>query len=534
MANACLAEPATGNTSPILDTRLGICTFLVVCTLFIAGMKALTYHEPMRGDQGIYAVIGHELLKGRQLYADLWDHKPPGIHVTYALAELVTGYGPQQLYLLHMTALTITLIGLYKAGTLLGGSRAGLCTAAVWALGSIFPHWEGFQPNTELFVNVCLAWGFYFLCRLDRAPSWSLACAFGATIGIAAVYKQVVVAPALFLGLAYILRSGPELPGRWLALRHMAVAAAVSMAPSVACVAWFWGHGIFAEFYDAAVVYNRHYVGNVLENLLETRHGHHSYLLAVAIPCLLVPLAAPRLDRTQRSGWIYLAAWAAGAFVANALTGRWQEYQLEIWMPVYALAAGAMFAGLASGQIEKPRVWRWALLAMVLAPLANRAAHPHQYGTAPWSVYDTGNSEYLFRHSSREAALDLNQILLPGERMYALGVPGESCAVHFQTRQSPPSGVFFDFPLQPGRPSAAKLEDRIIRDLDRDPPDLIVLSTARFLPLFDGKRADWAQRLIGWVSSRYSKRGFDPTKRFMYFARRGSAIEQRLAEGEKS
>ena len=53
MADVCLAEPATGNTDRILDTRLGICTVLAVCFLFIAGMKGLTYHEPVRGDQAI-------------------------------------------------------------------------------------------------------------------------------------------------------------------------------------------------------------------------------------------------------------------------------------------------------------------------------------------------------------------------------------------------------------------------------------------------------------------------------------------------
>jgi hypothetical protein len=248
---------------------------------------------------------------------------------------------------------------------------------------------------------------------------------------------------------------------------------------------------------------------------------------------LLVPFAAPRLEPPQRTGWFMIAAWSLGCLIAYAMTGRWQEYQLEIWMPVYALAGGAILAGLVSGLIERPRIWRWALLAMVLAPLANRAMHRHQYGDAPWSVYDIGGPEYQLRYTSRDAALAVNKILLPGETMYALGVPGESCAVHFQTRQSPPSGVFFDFPLQPGRPPAAKLEDRIIRDLDRNPPDLIVLSTARFLPLLDGTRSDWAQRLIAWVSAHYSRRGFDPTGRFLFFARRGSAVEQRLADTEK-
>src|SRR5271157_4684588 len=166
MATDCVAEPARGNTNRILDKQLGICTVLVVCILFIAGVRGLTYHEPVRGDQAVWAVIGHELLQGRRLYADLWDHKPPAIHATFALAELVAGFGPQQIYLLHIAALTITLIGLYRAGTLLGGPRAGLCAALVWAIGSIFPHWEGFQPNTEAFLNALLVWSFYFVCRL--------------------------------------------------------------------------------------------------------------------------------------------------------------------------------------------------------------------------------------------------------------------------------------------------------------------------------------------------------------------------------
>jgi hypothetical protein len=527
------AATTTGNASGILDGRLGICAVLTVCFLFIAGMKGLTYHEPVRGDPGIYAVSGHELLKGRRLYADLWDHKPPAIHATYALAELVAGYGPQQLYVLLMTALTITLVGLYQAGTLLGGPRAGLCAAAMWALGSIFPHWEGYQPQTEAFLDAFLVWGFCFACRLNSNPSWLLACAFGAAIGIASLYKQVVIAPAVLIGLVYVLGSGPDMRGRWKAFQYMLVAGGVSSAVWVGCVAWFWSQGTFADYYDAVFVYNRYYVGSVLGNLLETRHGHKSYLLALVVPCLLVPFAAPRLNRPQRTGWIMVAAWAAGCFIANALPGRWQEYQLEIWMPVYALAGGAMFAGLASGEIERPRIWRWALLAMVLGPLVNRAVHRHQYGATPWSVYDLDGPEYQFRHSSRDAALAVNQMLLPGERMYALGVPGESCALHFQTQQSPQSGVFFDFPLRPGSPLADKLEDRVIRDLDRDPPDLIALSSARFRDLLDGKRADWAQRLIAWVSAHYSRRDLDPTKHFLLFARRGSALEGRLAKGEK-
>jgi hypothetical protein len=159
---------------------------------------------------------------------------------------------------------------------------------------------------------------------------------------------------------------------------------------------------------------------------------------------------------------------------------------------------------------------------------------PNQYGAAPWRTYETGSDEYVFRYSAREAALALNSMLLPGERMYALGTPGQSGPLYFYTRQRPPSGVYWDFPLRPGRNLDVKLEDRILRDLDRDPPELIVSSSTSFLGTVNGKPVNWGQRLRDWVRPRYSPCGPDITKKYLLYARRGSAIERRLAERDRS
>ncbi len=535
MANARPAEEMTVQTKRVLDARWGACIVLVSSFLFIAVTRARTSHEPVEGDQAIYSVIGHELLKGRSLYTDLWDHKPPAIHATYALGELVAGYGPHQLYVLHLAASTLTLVGLFRAGTLLGGPRAGLYSGVVWALGSVFPRWEGFQPNTEVFLNVILVWSFWMICRLDRAPRWWLACAFGAAIGVGSLYKQVVIAPAAMLGITYILRSGPKLKDRWAAIGYMLAAAGVSAVAWVVCVAWFWSQGNLADFYDAVFIYNRYYTGNVALNLVRARHfKFKSYLLAVALPCLLAPFAGPGLTRAQKNGWFFLAAYAAGCFIAQALPGRRFEHYSEYWMPVYALAGGAMLAGLCSGLLERPRLGRWGLLAMVFAPLAIRYVQPNEFASSHWLVHEPGGQEYLFRHSSRAAGLALNHLLMPGERMYALGTPGQSAPLYYYTHQSPPSGLIFDFPLRPGRPLAASLEERVIRDLERGPPDLIVSATTSFLGAVDGKPVDWGQRLSDWVRQRYSPQGSDPTNRYLLFARRGSAIERRLAQGDRS
>jgi hypothetical protein len=535
MATASLAEPTTAHTTRILDTRLGTCTLLAVCVLFIAGVKGQTYTGPIRGDQTTWAIVAHEMLNGRRLYSDLWDHKPPAIHLTYALGELLVGYGTHQVYLLYMVGSTLTLLGLYHAGSLLGGRRAGSGAAMMWALMAIFPHWEGFQPNAELFLNALTVWAYYFLCRLNSTGRWWLACAFGALVGAASLYKQVVIAPAALMGCVYIWTSGRGIKDRLPAVRDMLVAAGVASSFWVACWAWFWSQGDAGDYYDAVFIYNRHYTGNMLLHLVQARHWRlRSYLLGVVIPCVLVPLAGPRLGRAPAQAWLFLAAYAVGCFIEWAVPGRWTEYYLEVWMPVYALAGGAVVAGLTSGQIERPRLWRWALLAMVFGPLAIHLVRPNQYRAAPWRAYEPGSDEYDFRYSAREAGLALKQLLLPGERMYALGTPGQSGPLYFYTRQSPQSGVYWDFPLRPGKPLAGKLEDRIVRDLDRDPPDLFVSSRTSCLGDTNHDKEQWGTRLRDWVFARYSPCGLDVTKKYLLYARRGSAIERRLAGRESS
>jgi hypothetical protein len=496
-------------------------------------MRWNTSSEPVRGDQSVYAVIGHELLNGRRLYADMWDHKPPAIHVTYAVAELFTGYGPQQIYLLEMAALVVTLLGLYRAGTLLGGPRAGLCAGLLWALGSVFPYWEGYQPNTEIFVNVAVVWSYCLIYQLSSAPSWWRACAFGAAVGIASLYKQVAVAPAALVAIAYLFGAEGARDG-WRRLRFIIAAGAVSISIWVLCVAWFWGRSSFADFYDAVFVYNRYYAGDLVHNLLNAFGPRHKkYLIAVAIPCLLLPhLAGSRLGPAQRTGWYELAAWAIGCQIAIALMSRMSEYYFELWMPVYALAGGALFAVLASEVFAKRSAWRWALLALVFGPLATRVLLDLRYDVAPWLAYEPGSWEYWNKHDPRSAGLALNRLLLPGERLYALGPPGQSAPVYFYSRQSPASGVFYDFPLYPGRPLATQLEERIVRDLDSAPPDLIVLMKDSPLPAFEGKPATSGQQLADWMAPRYVRCHLDMPTRYVCYARRGSALHHRLAERE--
>src|SRR5438105_14544310 len=146
-----------------------VVVLLALCALIFCS-RLHTYHEPLQRDLTTYAVIAHEMLAGKSLYQDLWDHKPPAIHVTYAAAELIAGYGRNSIFLMNVAAAMATLMACYFAGSARGrGPLAGIVAATLWTLASGDLAIEGNQPNTEVFLNVLLTTAFAIFARSERS-----------------------------------------------------------------------------------------------------------------------------------------------------------------------------------------------------------------------------------------------------------------------------------------------------------------------------------------------------------------------------
>src|SRR5437016_10947378 len=174
-----------------------------LCAL-IFSLRLHTYDEPLERDLTTYAVIAHEMLNGKNLYGDLWDHKPPAIHVTYAAAEWVAGYGRNSIFLMNVAAAIATLVACYFAGAAGSGPLGGLIAAALWALASGDLAIEGNQPNTEVFLNALLTSGFAILMRAEnRNLGLRAALLTGLFFAVASLYKHVAVVEAALLALAY-------------------------------------------------------------------------------------------------------------------------------------------------------------------------------------------------------------------------------------------------------------------------------------------------------------------------------------------
>src|SRR5690349_1844170 len=107
----------------------------IVCWLVIAFSSLTILLYSFGRDQGIYAVVADTILDGGMPYRDAWDFKPPGIFLTYALAQGLFGKSMLAIRLLEVLGLIGTAFGLQRLGQVfLDRPRAGLVAAAVAAL----------------------------------------------------------------------------------------------------------------------------------------------------------------------------------------------------------------------------------------------------------------------------------------------------------------------------------------------------------------------------------------------------------------
>src|SRR5260221_509999 len=109
---------------PRRPTGIFVVSSLLVLATVILAARLFTADEPIECDLTTYAVFGHEMLRGRTLYTDLWNNYTPANFVTYAAAELLVGYGSSQFLFLGLLTSLATLLGVYTAAAFGPGGRA--------------------------------------------------------------------------------------------------------------------------------------------------------------------------------------------------------------------------------------------------------------------------------------------------------------------------------------------------------------------------------------------------------------------------
>ncbi len=475
------------------------------------------YPAPLHGDICAYALIGHEMRAGRPLYSDLWERKPPLLYATFGLAERVVKYGPREVLLVNVAAAWATLLGVYLAG---GGGTAGLFAAALWTLLCADLELTANNPDPEVFVNAAVVGAVAVLVRWPTAGGWRSAASagVGGLLAAATLYKHNValVCVAVLVGHVVVVGRG----GRRAVARAMVES---SVAGSVVCLAWaaLLGHayaaGRLSATVDVLFRQNLAYAGgtpagNLLAAVAPARLFPDFMVWAIGPAALVLAYGwANRRLRLDRR-WLLWTCWAVGTWATVALTGKVYAHYYELWVPPACVAGGWAAAGL--WRTGGGRAW----VAVVLAGVAVRQGGqflltPDQWVQRQFPYYSVADQNAFGRR--------LGTFLRPDESFWELG---EDNSLYFLSGHSPPSGLLYIDPLIYGGETAAHWR-RLLADLDRRPPDLVVLSSD-WRTFF---KADAA--VFPWLRANYDPWRTTTVGRTTYtlFVRRGGRLQRRLA-----
>jgi 4-amino-4-deoxy-L-arabinose transferase-like glycosyltransferase len=306
-------------------------------------VRAQTFGNPViEFDEQFYRLVGERMLHGSLPFVDVWDRKPIGLFLLYALAALVGGE--------H--ALSYQLLAtLFVAGTawlvhtmarhVCKGWRGPLIAAALYILWLNLLQGEGGQASVFTALPVCGA-ALLVLRHVDGSAAAHRLGRDGALamllIGLAAQIKYTVLLEGGFFGLVML----------WLAWRALGASRAVVLGAGWALLAALptviaWGayvaigEGEAWLFANITSIFLR--TPMPLDDLLGELAGGVATILLLLIAAGFGWRSMRERSLTQR----FVAIWALVAFASMVLMRSFSpHYFIPLVPPLVILAAPAL------------------------------------------------------------------------------------------------------------------------------------------------------------------------------------------------
>lgn len=255
-----------------LEKSKAFWSLIIICIVFFL-LRIPSLIEPnWYGDEGIYQVIGQALSKGRLLYLQIWDNKPPLLYIVYALF-----HGDQYSVRLFSLIVGLFTTGLffYLSRTLFKKLKASIISTLFFALIFATPFWEGNIANAENFILLPIIGAAIIIYKYSQDKKYkilnakySVLLVAGLLLGIAFLFKIVAVFDfaALFIFLlisSYKERFSLERIKTYLidSLRFILPFILGFMIPLIITSLYFVIHHAFKEFTRAVFFSNVGYVG---------------------------------------------------------------------------------------------------------------------------------------------------------------------------------------------------------------------------------------------------------------------------------
>lgn len=498
----------------LIKKHLAIFFLIIICAFIIVFERLHTYDEPLNWDITAKAVIAHELLNGKKLYAEIWDHKPPGIHASYLLAEIIVGYGQQEAFFLNIVFGLLIVCSLLWASKLWNIDRQfSYLPAIAWAIVSGQRSLEANQPNTELFMNAFILLSF---CCVLAAHSYKhnkniYLFLFGLFACLSTIYKHVALAPVAMMFFAYIMMENFSFRSFFSSLFWITTGFVLMLMPLI-LILYKWA--AIDDFLTYMFDYNRFYCGSLYDNIVKAFTLKHCispspYLLLPLFICFVFGIF---IDKDRWEKWIFALAYFVGVVLAIILPGRFFPHYYQLILLPLIFASGEAIHSFVN-RFDNKKVICFMATFFFLALLCYHEYPNYQLSPNEWSKKNFGETFVI----NRDSANKLSNILLPEETFYQWGT---DTGLYFYTKRRPPSDIVHTWAVDNDSFLSPQITNKLFIQLSLNSPEAFLIDPERL-----SRDKDRNNRVIIWVLDNYEKVG--QINSLYLFALKDGALAQR-------
>ena len=319
----------------ILKMKFGWLLLVVIFVLILLRIPSLIEPE-WYGDEGVYRVIGLSLSQGRDMYVGAFDNKPPLLFIIYTLfnsdlfwvklSSLVFGIGA-------LTFLFILAKGLFRK------SRAVIISSLFFAIMFGLPVLEGNIANAENFMLVftILSQMLVFYGVEKRSKFLFFA---GVLFSLAFLIKIVAVfdffASLVFITALYSQAKKPLF--LFLPDTKRLLLLAGFLIPVVIIFLYFFLHGTYSLFFDAAFASNISYV-DVGNNFIFPLGLLFLKTIFLGIAVLILIIFSKKFKKSE----LFIYSWVLFALFSVFFSARPYTHYLLMLLPSFSLLVGHIF-----------------------------------------------------------------------------------------------------------------------------------------------------------------------------------------------
>jgi hypothetical protein len=503
--------------SPAIEKKQGVAALydiwpwiaIIVVIIAAAVIRSQLLSVPLERDEGEYAYIAQQMLKGVPPYVSAYSMKLPGIYVVYAL--IITVFGQTQtgvhLGLLVFNAATIFVI--FLLAKKIFGSIAAVAAGGFYAVLSMTAQVNGLWANAEHFVVLPALVGLLLICKADDKIGYVRLLVGGLLFGLAFIIKQHGIFFPMF-GALYLLYSGlRNKPIKWIkVIVAQIVFAAGVVTPFVLVCFFFWRNGTFDKFWFWTFTYAREYATSVsLSNAWKIFNEQIYPIVTEAFFIWLLAIAglfAVAIVKRYRQWAVFAIGLFVFSFLAICPGFYFRGHYFIFLLPVVAILAGAAFSAI-DGLFQRimPALLR-VIVTIVIGSIAVG------YSLYNQRVYLFDNSpdvvcRMVYGANPFPESLRIAEFVRANSRPDAIiAVIGSEPQICFYSGRRSATKYIYTYPLMDPQPYAMQMQEEMIAQIETANPEFVIFVN---IPMSWLVRPSSVKRIFEWcppyLSARY-------------------------------